>query len=84
VATLFPAGEGTDRIPPPEDHPEWEDELEITQGELRDAVRKIKSRKAPEPDGVHGKVWALASKEMAEYMRHLFNGCLMQGRFPSE
>jgi len=58
--------------------------LGVTQGELRDAVRRIKSRKAPGPDGVHGKVWALASKEIGEYMRHLLSRCLKEGRFPPD
>jgi len=84
VATLFPAEEGADPIPAPESGPEWEDELGVTQRELKDAVRRIKSRKAPGPDGVHGKVWALASKEIAEYMRHLLSRCLKDGCFPSE
>jgi len=84
VATLFPAEEGADPIPAPESGPEWEDELGVTQGELKDAVRRIKSRKAPGPDGVHGKGWALDSKEIAEYMRHLLSRCLKDGRFPPD
>jgi len=51
---------------------------------VRDAVRRIKSGKAPGPDGVHGKVWALAFKELAGYMRHFFNRCLKEGCFPPE
>jgi len=62
VTTLFPAEEGVDPIPAPESGPEWEDELGVTQGELRDAIRKIKSSKAPGPDSVHGRVWVLAKR----------------------
>jgi len=49
VMTLFPAKEGTDPIPAPDSGPEWANELGVTQGELRDAIRRIKSRKAPGP-----------------------------------
>lgn len=45
VTTLFPDGEGMSRISPLECLPEWEDELGVSQGELRDAVRRIKSGK---------------------------------------
>lgn len=55
VATLFPRGEGA-TMPTPENEPEWdEDELGITRGELQSTIRRIKSRKAPGPDGVHRK-----------------------------
>jgi len=47
VATLFPVEEGADPIPALDSGPEWKDELGVTQGKLRDAVRRIKSRKAP-------------------------------------
>jgi len=51
---------------------------------MKDAVRRIKSGKAPGPDGVRGKVWTLAFKELGGYMRHLYNRCLREGRFPAE
>ncbi|KMQ85306.1 reverse [Lasius niger] len=56
----------------------------VTGGELRDAVRKIKNGKAPGPDGVHGKAWALAHRGLAKPMRHLYNECFRTGRFPRE
>lgn len=60
-------GGGVASLPAPRNEVlEWdEDELGVTQDELRDAIKRIKSRKAPGPDGVHGKIWALAHKEMA-------------------
>jgi len=83
VETLFPDGEGVESLPPLGEIPEWdEDELVVTQGELKDAVARIKSRKAPGPDGVHGRAWVLAFSEMAEDMRHVFGKCLKKGSFP--
>jgi len=35
---------------------------------MKDAVRRIKSGKASGPDGIHGKVWALAFKELGGYI----------------
>jgi len=87
VEALFPPGEGTEWATTRDLTPEWEwedDEMGVTQGELRDAVRKIKAGKAPGPDGVHGKAWALAYHELAEPMRRIFEGCLRTGCFPSE
>jgi len=87
VATLFPAGRGAAPALAPEDETgrEWnEEELGVTHGEMKDAVGKIKTGKAPGPDGVHGKVWALAFKEIEGYMRRLYNRCLEEGRFPTE
>jgi len=87
VATLFPDEGGVTAALAPEDNTgrEWnKEELGVTQGEVKDAVGRIKSGKAPGPDGIHRKVWALAFKELGAYMRHLFNRCLREGRFPAE
>ncbi|XP_029157037.1 uncharacterized protein LOC114929629 [Nylanderia fulva] len=81
IDTLFPRIDGDHRIEKREQ--EWnEEEMRVTRGELRDAVRKIKRGKALGPDGVHGKVWALAFKDLAEPMKHLYNECLKTGSFP--
>ncbi|XP_029165341.1 uncharacterized protein LOC114936335 [Nylanderia fulva] len=54
IDTLFPRITDDRQIQKREQ--EWdEDEMGVTRGELRDAFRKIKSGKAPGPDGVHGK-----------------------------
>lgn len=40
------------------------------------AIKRIKAREAPGPDGVPGKVLALASGYLSERLRRLFTGCL--------
>lgn len=59
-------------------------EMGVTGEELRNAVRKIKKGKAPGPDDIHGKIWALAHRDLSEPMRQLFNNCLKTGSFPQE
>lgn len=83
INTLFPPRNAIDRIPRREQ--EWnEDEMGVTGGELKDAVKKIKRGKAPGPDGVHGKLWALAFGDLKEPMRQIYNECLKRGCFPQE
>jgi len=50
---------------------------------MRDAVRKMKPNKAPGPDGIPGKVWALVMGEAGGALRYLFTRCLREGIFPS-
>ncbi|TLM46166.1 reverse transcriptase family protein, partial [Acinetobacter baumannii] len=38
---------------------------------------------APGPDGVHGRVWALALGALGDRLLRLYNSCLESGRFPS-
>jgi len=63
--------------------PEWGEELEVSADEMRDAVRKMKTNKAPGPDGIPGRVWALTMGEVGGPLRYLFTRCLREGVFPS-
>lgn len=74
INTLFPLKEEEEGFDPiPQREWEWDEEaMEISRGELRDAIRKIKNGKAPGPDGIHGKDWALAYRGLAEPMRKVY------------
>ncbi|TLM46192.1 reverse transcriptase family protein, partial [Acinetobacter baumannii] len=56
----------------------------ITEAELRVAVVKMTAKDtAPGPDGVHGRVLALALGALGDRLLELYNGCVESGRFPS-
>jgi hypothetical protein len=58
-------------------------EGEITEEELREAVKKMASRNvAPGPDGIPGRIWALTYHLMAPRLRYLSNRCLAEGKYP--
>jgi len=86
LGTLFPESTGEEspwtENPPVEG--EWHEDLEVSKEELRGAVKRMQERNtAPGPNGVPGKIWALALKHIREDMRHLFTRCLKEGSFPS-
>ena len=56
----------------------------VSEMELASAVQKLRSKKtAPGPDGIPGRILAIAIKEgMEERVRSLFSDCLRRGRFP--
>jgi len=83
VGALFPGGTG-DATPFPlsGEVPEWREDWEVSEGEMRDAVREMKTNKAPGPDGIPGKVWALVMGEVGGSLRYLFSRCLREGVFP--
>jgi len=62
--------------------PEWREGWEVT-AEMRDAVRRMKPNKAPGPDGIPGKIWALVMGEAGGSLSYLFTRCLREGVFPS-
>lgn len=72
IDTLFPSMEDGLNDLIPERETGWdEEEIHVTRGELRDVIRKIKSGKAPGPDGVPGSIWRLAHAELQEDLRDL-------------
>ncbi|CAK9820186.1 Putative 115 kDa protein in type-1 retrotransposable element R1DM [Anthophora quadrimaculata] len=88
VDALFPSFErGTATPPQPEEtaDPAWSAELGVTDEELGDAVRKMAARNtAPGPDGIPGKVWALALGVLGPQFQRLLNRCLELGQFPPQ
>lgn len=90
IGTLFPNAD-PDFVPPsmrPPEHleappPVDDGEIAVTVTELRLAVAKMTAKNtAPGPDGVHGRVLALALQELGPRLRALLSACLEQGQFP--
>ncbi|XP_047992758.1 uncharacterized protein LOC125231355 [Leguminivora glycinivorella] len=56
----------------------------VTEAELDAAVFKLKAKNtAPGPDGIPGRVLALALRALGERFRGLLDACLQSGRFPT-
>ncbi|KAA5557234.1 reverse transcriptase family protein, partial [Pseudomonas aeruginosa] len=89
VSALFPQEREGFVDPAMDAPPEYDGEApaevpHITGSELRVAVRKMCAKDtAPGPDGVHGRVWALALGALGDRLLRLYNSCLESGRFPS-
>ena len=88
VAALFPEDpEEEERSrgdpAPANSETRWSEDLAVTREELVRAIKRM-SRKstAPGPDGLHGRVWAIAITVLGDRLRGLFNRCLQLGRFP--
>lgn len=87
IVTLFPEAnrerEDERCFGPAPQNQEWTDDLEVGIEELQKAIKRgFKGNTAPGPDGLHKKIWALASRILAEHIRQLFNSCLRRGVFP--
>lgn len=83
IGALFPLQEELNPIP--EWEWEWDKEVMGVSGEeLKDAIRKIKSGKAPGPDSIHGRAWALAYRGLGKPMRRMYTECFRMGIFPRE
>jgi len=82
ISNLFPQREV--QIPPRGNPPPWEEEFGVTEKEFSEAVKRLGGTgKAPGPDGIPGRVWALALGPMGARLRCLYNACLKTGTFPS-
>lgn len=56
----------------------------ITEDELNEAIKRMMARKtSPGPDGIPSKVLAITSNILREEIKHLFDMCLIEGRFPN-
>lgn len=81
LGTLFSDRDGVDNPIPVNGPLEWDEKLEVTPKELGDAIKRLGSRKALGLDGIPGRVLALASGELGNHLRQLFNDCLKNGYF---
>lgn len=77
VATLFPLHADVDWIK--EDCKPIPD---FTHDELRDAARRLKSGKAPGPDGVPGEIIKIMVEERPDTLLEIFNRCAKDSTFP--
>jgi len=85
LGALFPAqaGEALRAEPLPAPGGGWFEDYGVSEEELAGAVRRMRERnRAPGPDGVPGRTWALALKLVGDRIRRLFDGCLREGIFP--
>lgn len=87
TGTLFPTtntGEGVfSQQHCADQNEEWDEDLAVSQIELSSAVKRMSSRNAaPGPDGVSGKVVALAHRVLGGRLRDFFSRCLREGKFP--
>lgn len=84
VGALFPAGTCDNNPALGCREIVWDEGLEVSKYELARAAQKLSARKAPGPDGIPGRAWALALGHLSERLRGLFTNCLRLGRFPRE
>jgi len=62
---------------------EWREEWGVQEEELRDAVKRMRTKnKSPGPSGVPGRVWAASVAVIAGHHGQLFNDYLRGGVFP--
>ena len=63
----------------------WSEDLRVTKEELDRAIKRMRRKNsAPGPDGIHGRVWAIALRVLGDRLRRLFDRCLQTGRFPTQ
>lgn len=56
---------------------------ELSAEEYEDALRKVgKGRKAPGPDGIHGKVWRATIEKFPELLARVMSSCFREASFP--
>ncbi|XP_025161631.1 uncharacterized protein LOC112590116 [Harpegnathos saltator] len=83
MGTLFPVGGDNPITPYVTPSSEHQGEVPgVTEEEVAEATKGVKSRKAPGPDGIPGRVLTLASGYMSGTFVHLFTRALRERRFP--
>lgn len=79
---LFPGG-GEPYAKPP--FPGWSEEQHgVSCVEIGEAIKGIRRRKAPGPDGVPGWVLAAVARELSGRIGQIFIDYLRSGQFPME
>lgn len=87
VDTLFPSrveGSTLEWGPGLNGPHELSEEQVVSGVELSRAVWKMRSRKAPGPDGIPGKIRVRAMDFLGARLGHLFTKCLRLGQFPQQ
>ncbi|XP_011147562.2 uncharacterized protein LOC105188039 [Harpegnathos saltator] len=83
MGSLFQVGRGDPIGPYIALTPDQQGEVPgVTEEEVAGAIKKVKSRKAPGPDGIPGRVLTLASGFMNQRFADLFSQALRKGRLP--
>jgi hypothetical protein len=59
-------------------------DAEISESEIRDAIRRTKCGKAPGPDNILAEVLKLGENEIVNFLCKLFNQLLTESKFPIE
>nr|XP_012218517.1 PREDICTED: uncharacterized protein LOC105669896 [Linepithema humile] len=82
VNTLFPVGGSV--TPPPTVGEVWPEEPAVSTEEMSAVRARLGgAAKAPGPDGIPGRAWALVAKVLSDRLGGLFTACLRSGTFPS-
>ncbi|XP_025157708.1 uncharacterized protein LOC112589298 [Harpegnathos saltator] len=83
MGTLFPVREGDPMGPYVAPTPEQQGVVPgVTEEEVAGAIKRVKSRKAPGPDGIPGRVLTLASGYLGGRLARIFSRALRERRFP--
>ncbi|GBL82181.1 Retrovirus-related Pol polyprotein from type-1 retrotransposable element R1, partial [Araneus ventricosus] len=64
--------------------PLTQDDPPFSTSEIEAAVKNVRSKKAPGPDGLFGDIIKEAYKANPHYVSDLFNACLSKGHFPKK
>jgi hypothetical protein len=62
--------------------PEGSDEPDVTTAEVKRAVKELKSKSAPGPDGIHNIFIHFAPVELLVCIRNIFSVCVKRGHHP--
>jgi len=82
VHTLFP-GDGRGEMPVR--NISWNPQFAVTSSEIGEAVGKIGGiRKAPGPDGIHGRIIRLTVGPLMDLWSECLTACLREGLFPEK
>ena len=79
VNTLFPTHQLREPI---EDDAKAEEIPPFRENELQQAVRTLKNKKAPGPDGIPAEVPKVTVRTNQDMLLHMYKSCFMEGIFP--
>ena len=59
-------------------------QVEITESDVYDVLRSLKTDKSPGPDNIHPRVLKECARELAESLAALFQTSMKEGKIPQE